>query len=164
MEISRKIIDYAIWYYLRYYPSPKRLRQKLRMKFWPDSEKGKKYWGISEEEIEYILVEKLRNIIQEKEVIQSKIRVYKDKWKSKQYIKQKLYERLENRDLIEEYLDIAFVDWEGELVRKEFEKIKKKWKFIFNTEELSYEQKSKIIKKLMSKWFKYDDIKVVFEL
>ena len=79
MEISQKIIDYAIWYYLRYYPSPNKLRFKLKLKFWPESEKGKKYWGILEEEIEYILTEKLRNIIQEEEVIQSKIRVYKKK-------------------------------------------------------------------------------------
>lgn len=33
MEISQKIIDYAIWYYLRYYPSPKKLELKLKMKF-----------------------------------------------------------------------------------------------------------------------------------
>jgi len=39
MEISQKIIDYAIWYYLKYYPSPKKLRFKLKEKFGPDSEK-----------------------------------------------------------------------------------------------------------------------------
>jgi transposase-like protein len=32
-EISQKIIDYAIWYYLRYYPSPKKLKEKLNEKF-----------------------------------------------------------------------------------------------------------------------------------
>jgi transposase-like protein len=43
MQISQKIIDYAIWYYLRYYPSKNFLSKKLREKFGPDSEKGKKY-------------------------------------------------------------------------------------------------------------------------
>jgi len=68
MEISQKIIDYAIWYYLKYYPSPKKLERKLIEKFWPDSEKGKKYGGIFEEEIRYIIDERLKNIIQEEEV------------------------------------------------------------------------------------------------
>ena len=161
MKISQRIIDYSIWYYLRYYPSPKKLEHKLRMKFWPDSEKWKKYWWITDEEIEYILSEKLRNIIQEIEVIQAKIRSYKNKWKSKLYIKQKLYERLENRDLIEQYLEEAFIEWELELVQKEYEKIKDK---LNNKKDLTeFEKKQKLIERLMRKWFKYDDVKNVIE-
>lgn len=165
MEISQRIIDYSIWYYLRYYPSPQKLRLKLKMKFWPDSEKWKKYWWISEDEINYIITEKLRNIIQEEEVIQSKIRVYIWKWKSKLYIKQKLFERQEDRDLIEQYLEEAFIDWELELVKIEYEKIisRTKWLSLWENEEFNYEQKNKIIEKLMRKWFKYDDIKIVMK-
>lgn len=33
MEISQKIVDYAIWYYLKYYPSPRKLFIKLKQKF-----------------------------------------------------------------------------------------------------------------------------------
>ncbi len=157
MKISQKIIDYAIRYYLRYYPSPKKLKLKLNMKFWPNSEKGQKYWGINSEEIEYILKEKLRNIIQEKEVIQSKIRVYKDKWKSKQYIKQKLYERQEDKELLEIFLEEAFVEWELELVKREYEKIIRKIEWKYDV----YKERQKIIEKLLYKWFKYDDIKNV---
>ena len=157
MEVSQKIIDYAIRYYLRYYPSPKKLELKLKMKFWPESEKWKKYWGIWEEEINYILAEKLRNIIQEEEVIQSKIRVYIGKWKSKLYIKQKLFERMENRDLIEQFLEEAFIDWELDLVKKEYEKIKDKFKLNLSENE----KKQKIIERLMRKWFRYDDIKKI---
>ena len=53
MEISQRIIDYTIWYYLRYYPSPNKLRFKLKLKFWVESEKWKKYgWiGIDENRI-----------------------------------------------------------------------------------------------------------------
>lgn len=161
MDISQKIIDYAIWYYLKYYPSPRKLEQKLFMKFWPDSEKGKIYGWINKEEIDFILKEKLRNIIQEKEVIQSKIRNYKNKWKSKIYIKQKLFERLENRELIDLYLEEAFIEGEIDLVKVEYDKLlikfkTKKWKII-----TEYDLKNKIIESLMRKWFKYDDIKIV---
>ena len=165
MKISQRIIDYAIWYYLKYYPSPRKLELKLKMKFWPDSEKWKKYWWILEEEINYILTEKLRNIIQEEEVIQSKIRVYQTKWKSKLYIKQKLFERQEKKELIDIYLEEAFIEWELEIVIQEYEKIKHKGKLMWTWEnnEFNYEEKQKIIVKLMRKWFKYDDIKNVME-
>jgi len=154
MEISQKIIDYAIWYYLRYYPSPKKLKEKLKEKFWPNSEKGQKYWWIGEDEIDFIVNEKLKNIIQEDEVIKAKIRNYISKWKSKLYIKQKLFERKENRFLIEKYLQEAFFDWELEQVQKEYEKqLKKLW----NRFE-GYELKQKLIERLMRKGFRYDDI------
>ncbi len=149
MEVSQKIIDYAIWYYLKYYPSPKKLIQKLKEKFWPDSEKWKKYWWIWQEEIDYLINEKLINIIQENEVIKSKIRILKDKWKSKLYIKQKLFERQEDKELIIKYLEEAFIDWEYEQLNKEYEKIKEKF------------EKQKIIEKLYRKWFKYADIKKI---
>lgn len=157
MEISQKIIDYAIWYYLKYYPSPEKLRIKLVEKFWPNSEKWKKYGWIFKEEIDFILNEKMKSIIQEEEVIKSKIRNYKQKWKSKLYIKQKLFERMENKELIDIHITEAFIDWEEELVLKEYEKIK--WKIKNFKNESEY--KSKIIQKLMMKWFKYDDIKKI---
>jgi len=157
MEINQRIVDYAIRYYLKYYPSPRKLEQKLKMKFWPESEKWKKYGWISQEEIDYILNEKLRNIIQEEEVIQSKIRVYIGKWKSKLYVKQKLFERMENRDLIEQYLEEAFIDWELELVQRGYEKIKDKIKSDLSEND----KKQKIIERLMRKWFRYDDIKKI---
>jgi len=152
MEISQKIIDYAIWYYLKYYPSPKKLKFKLKQKFSPDSEKGKRYWGIFEGEIDYIISEKLKNIILEVEVIESKIRNYKNKGKSKLYIKQKMFERMENKNLVEKFLDIYFENWE-------FENIKKVLKKMWYSEELEYNNKQKILKKLLARGFRYDEIK-----
>jgi len=32
-EISQKIINYAIWYYLKYFPSINKIKQKLDFKF-----------------------------------------------------------------------------------------------------------------------------------
>jgi len=151
MQISQKIIDYAIWYYLKYYPSPKKLSLKLLEKFWEKSENGKKYGWIWQEEIDYIINEKLRNVIQEDEVIKSKIRVFKEKGKSKMYINQKLFERFENKDLIEKYIKEAFLEWEIEQLEKEYNKLK--WKF----------ENQKIMEKLFRKWFNYDDIKRVVE-
>lgn len=151
MEISQRIIDYAIWYYLKYFPSPKKLERKLIEKFWPNSENWKKYWWIKGEEIDYIINERLKNIVQEQEVIKSKIRVYKLKWKSKLYIKQKLFERQENKELIEEFLEEAFLDWEFETLLKEYDKLKDKF------------ERQKVIEKLIRKWFRYDDVKRVVE-
>jgi len=159
MKVSQKIIDYAIWYYLRYYPSPRKLREKLKEKFWPDSEKGQKYWWISDDEIEFIITEKLKNIIQEDEVIQSKIRSYINKWKSKLYIKQKLFERKENRELIEKYLEEYFLDWELQQVQKEYEK---QLRSLWNKFEW-YELRKKIIERLMRKGFRYDDVMKIIE-
>lgn len=152
MEISQRIVDYAIWYYLKYYPSPKKLAFKLKQKFWPESEKGQKYWWMNEDEINFIISEKLRNIIQEEEVVQSKIRSYINKGKSKLYIKQKLFERQESKDLIEKYTQEMFLDWECENIKKE---LKKLW----YSEELEYNKKHKILQKLFAKGFRYDEIK-----
>ena len=150
MDISQRIIDYAIWYYLKYYPSIKKLRAKLLEKFWPNSENGKKYWGIWEQEIDYIINERLQNIIAEDEVIKSKIRLYKSRWKSKSYIMNKLYERQEPKELIELYLEEAFLEWEQENLNREYDKIKDKY------------EKNKVVEKLLRKWFRYDDIKRLF--
>ncbi len=149
MNLSQKIIDYAIFYYLKYYPSPKKLALKLREKFWEKSENWQKYWGIGEEEIDYIIKERLKDIIQEDEVIQSKIRYFVRKGKSKLYIRQKLFERQEDKDLIDKYIMEAFEEWEVEQILKEYEKVK--WR---------YEDK-KIFEKLYRKGFKYDDINKV---
>lgn len=201
MQISQKIIDYAIWYYLRYYPSVNKLKRKLEEKFWLDSDNWKRYWGIGEREIDFIIEEKLRNIIKEEEVLKSKIRNYqlknknlnyikqklreklfekdmcdsilesefleaweslldenylrkqiivlKQKWKSKNYIRQKFIERSEDRFLVESIIEEIYLTWELEEIKKEFEKIKDKF------------ENKKILEKLVRKWFSYSDIKLV---
>ncbi len=160
MEISQKIIDYAIWYYLKYYPSPKKLEEKLISKFWPESEKWKIYGWISIEEINYILKEKMQSIIQEEEVIHSKIRLLIQKWKSKKYIKQKLFERREDMDKAIMILETYFENWEKENIERELNKILSKlWIDSWN---IDFEQKNKVIQKLLLKWFDYREIKELF--
>ena len=136
MEISQRITDYAIWYYLRYYPSRKKLSQKLRYKFGPESEKWKKHWGISDDEIEYILQEKLRNIIQEEEVCRSKIKNLVGKNKNVSYIKNNLRQKLFDTEMIEKILQIEFRYEEQSLLRpeklqKKIIELQKRWKSIW---------------------------------
>lgn len=107
-EISQKIIDYAIWYYLRYFPSTQKLRNKLTEKFGPQSEKWQKYGWIFPEDIDYILTQKIGTIIDEPEVIRSNIRWYINKWKNINYIKSKLYGKLFIKDDYEKILSEEF--------------------------------------------------------
>jgi SOS response regulatory protein OraA/RecX len=110
MQISQKITDYAIWYYLKYYPSVAKLKQKLKEKFGPKSPNGKKYAHLTDDEIDFIISEKLQNIIQETEVVKAKIKYLNEKGKSRLYIKQKLYERQEPKELIEQFLEEEFLE------------------------------------------------------
>ena len=123
MEISQKIVDYAIWYYLKYFPSKKALEKKLFEKFWPNSEKWKVYWWIWEEEIDFILNQKMSSIIFEEEVAKSKIRNYIEKNKNFSYIKTKMFQKYFDKELVllilrEEY------NFENETLLNE-EKLKK---------------------------------------
>ena len=136
MDISQRIIDYAIWYYLRYYPSTNKLAQKLKYKFWPDSEKWKKFWWISEDEIFYILNEKLRNIIQEPEVCRSKINNLIWKNKNVSYIKNNLRQKMFEPEMIEEILQTEFQYQEQSIlssdkIEKKIIELKRKWKSIW---------------------------------
>ena len=123
MEISQKIVDYAIWYYLKYFPSKKALEKKLFEKFWPNSEKWKVYWWIWEKEIDFILNQKMSSIIFEEEVAKSKIRNYIEKNKNFYYIKTKMFQKYFDKELVllilrEEY------NFENETLLNE-EKLKK---------------------------------------
>lgn len=123
MEISQKIVDYAIWYYLKYFPSKKALEKKLFEKFWPNSEKWKVYWWIWEEEIDFILNQKMSSIIFEEEVAKSKIRNYIEKNKNFSYIKTKMFQKYFDKELVLRILREEY-NFENETLLNE-EKLKK---------------------------------------
>ena len=77
-----------------------------------------------------------------------KIENYKNAGKSIQYVKQKLIERQEDREMIEKIIDDIFYDWEEENLQKELEKLQNKGL-----------EKQKIIQKLLQKGFQYNSIK-----
>jgi len=229
-QISQRIIDYAIWYYCSFFPSKQKIFDKLKEKFWPESEKWKKYWWISDEEILFIINEKLKNFLQEENILRAKIKNFlwkwknlnyiktklfekkfdkndiekilkeeflentefiddywsllnfekleknilslKNKWKSRKFIAQKFIERAEDNEIVNQILEEIFfedeIDQDFENLKKEFEKIfqkkvknKKTWEYEKLWEQWAW--KSKIIEKLLWKWFKYNDIKKLFE-
>lgn len=79
-----------------------------------------------------------------------KIENYKQKWKTKKYIFQRLVDRNEDKEIVENCLEKVFwEEWENEILKEEFEKLR--WK---------YENK-KIIEKLLRKGFEYSEIKKI---
>ncbi len=119
MNISQKIIDYAIWYYLRYFPSRQKLSCKIIQKFWPDSEKWKIYGWISNKEVDYILNEKMRNIIQERNVCSAKIKNLIAKNKKISYIKNNLRQKQFDPNMIEDILRDDFLYHERSILDEE---------------------------------------------
>ena len=123
MEISQKIVDYAIWYYLKYFPSKKALEKKLFEKFWPNYEKWNIYWWIWEKEIDFILNQKMSSIIFEEEVAKSKIRNYIEKNKNFSYIRTKMFQKYFDKELVLRILREEY-NFENETLLNE-EKLKK---------------------------------------
>jgi len=141
-KISQKIIDYAIRYYLNYFPSKKKIADKLKEKFWPDSEKWKRYWWISDEEISFIIDEKMKNLLQEENILKAKIKSFLRKWKNLNYIKTKLFEKkfdkndidkILNQDYFENPENLEVIEnWWSLLNKEKLERniliLKNKWK------------------------------------
>ncbi len=179
--------NYALWYYFRYFPSRKKLLEKLKEKSQDREISEKVFENIShlfqEESViwDKIRLYLLRNknlkyitgkLLEkwfEKDMVQEilennflpegesllnekslfiKIENYKNAGKSIQYVKQKLIERPEDREMIEKIIDDIFYDGEDENLKKEFEKLQHKGV-----------EKQKIIQKLLQKGFQYNSIK-----
>lgn len=179
--------NYALWYYFRYFPSRKKLLEKLKEKSQDREISEKVFENIShlfqEESViwDKIRLYLLRNknlkyitgkLLEkwfEKDMVQEilennflpegesllnekslfiKIENYKNAGKSIQYVKQKLIERPEDREMIEKIIDDIFYDGEDENLKKELEKLQHKGL-----------EKQKIIQKLLQKGFNYQDIK-----
>ncbi len=181
--------NYALNYYLRYYPSIKKFREKLYNKSWGD------------EKLVTEVIDSIESIIVEKQVIESKIRLYISRNKNLNYIKSKLFEKWFEKEMYEEILnnnynlDETLLDREY-IKRKVFD-YKEKWKskkYIFGQlfwrredkdliesvlDEVYWEEKEidaviieyeklkwkcewkKIIEKLLRKGFRYEDVKNV---
>jgi len=95
----QRLRDYALWYYFRYYPSNSRLLQKLR-------EKG------SEQDSEKVFWE-IKHLLQEDQIIASKIDNYLFRNKNYRYIRQKMREKLFPSEKVESYLEKYLESWES---------------------------------------------------
>jgi hypothetical protein len=87
--------NYALRYYFKYFVSPKKLMQKLK-------EKSK------DTPLPEKVFENISHLIDEKQVIQDKIRLYLLANKNYTYIKNKLTEKLFDKDLVKEILEKDF--------------------------------------------------------
>ena len=184
----QRLKDYALWYYFRYYPSKNKLKNKLILKTKNNLElveevyktierlfddipilenkiqtyifknKNKQYIlnnllakGFNKEDI-FIVLKKYTQeweSLLDKNYLIKKIEQLKNKWKSINYIKNKFIEQSEDREIVAQCINIVFwEDWESDILKNEIEKLKCK-----NLEQ------SKIIQKLLSKWFSYSSIK-----
>lgn len=181
--------NYAIFYYLKYFPSIKKLEEKLWEKSWWDKN------FISQ------IIESLKSIIDEKTNIENRIKYMLDRHKNLSYIKQNLMQKNFDKALVEEILKRDFLkDGESlldtEYIRRKIISYKEKGKSknyikskliereedkkevltildeIFSSweEELignEYEKlkwkfdKQKIVEKLLRKWFLYEDVKKI---
>lgn len=183
-----RLKNYALWYYFKYFPSSKKLQEKLFEKS-KDEEMSKKVF----ESIKYLIQEKqviwdkirlylLRNknfnyikfnLIKkwfEKEMVLDifqndfleewksllntkslciKIENYKNAWKSINYIRQKLIERSEDREVVESIIKEVFENWEELSIKREAEKLLKKY------------DKVKVVQKLVGKGFRYEEVRRV---
>lgn len=97
--------------------------------------------------LENDFLEEWKSLLNQKSLF-IKIENYKKAWKSIQYIKQKLIERPEDREMVENIIEDIFQEWEDENLQKELEKLQNKGL-----------EKQKLIQKLLQKWFQYNEIK-----
>jgi len=180
----QRLKDYALWYYFRYYPSNGQLLQKLREKGKEEDSivvfksiehllqeqeiikakidnyifRNKNYRYIRQKMCEKLFDTQSVETYLEKYIhsgesildetfLRKKIENYAAKGKSRYYIFQTLWETKLDREKIEILLDEYFPDGESENILREYEKIRHKY------------DRQKIIQKLLSKWFKYDEVK-----
>lgn len=180
--------DYTLWYYFRYYPSINRLKEKLNEKTCNNIELinqiFKNIWHlfndveILDTKIQNLIFRNknkryiITNLVQKKfnkddihntlnkyctegesllteNFIERKILQFISKNKSKQYISNKLIEQPEDREIVEKLLSKIYRDKsDNNALLFEYNKLINK-----NIEQ------QKIIQRLLSKWFRYDDIK-----
>ncbi len=95
----QRLRDYALWYYFRYYPSDGRLLQKLR-------EKGTEDYALQ-------VFSDIKHLLQEDEILASKIDNYIYRNKNYRYIEQKMHQKLFPKDKIQDYLKKYKQSWKS---------------------------------------------------
>lgn len=180
--------DYSLWYYFRYYPSINRLKEKLKEKTQNNTvlieNIFKEIWHlfndleVLDSKVQNLLFRNknkryiITNLTQKKfnkDDIYNTLNKYTIEWesllnenfierkvlqlisknKSKQYIRNKLIEQPEDKQIVEKVLSEQFDnDIENNSLLNEISKLSNK--------KIDHR---KIIQRLLSKWFRYDDIK-----
>ena len=145
MPAKTDVIDYALRYIFRYPKTEKELIIQLRKKWYTESEierairylKSKKYLNDKQFAKDYVDFHVVR------------------RWKSIIWVKQKLYEKWVDKDIIKEIIEKKMDDinkWIEKKIRKEIQNYKQK-----GIDGLG------IIEKLTRKWYTYKQIKKVVD-
>lgn len=180
--------DYTLWYYFRYFPSVNRLKEKLNEKTQNNTELVDKIFNenwnlfndldVLDSKVQNLLFRNknknyiITNLLQKKFIkediintlekyteigksiltenfIERKILQLKQKNKSQQYIRNKLIEQPEDKEIVEKIIsEIYKEESDNKALLFEYTKLVNK-----NLDQ------QKIIQRLLSKWFRYDDIK-----
>lgn len=98
--------DYALWYYFRYYPSNKRLEQKLLEKS-------------DNIELTKTVIDSIFHLLLEDKILPAKIDNYIYRNKNYRYIEQKMREKLFPMEKVTEYLEKYRSSWES-LLKDDF--------------------------------------------
>jgi len=98
-----RLRNYALWYYFKYFPSVKKLNQKMMEKSL-DSELTKKVY------------DSIKHLCEEQRVLEDKIRLYLLRNKNARYIKTQLISKGFEHDMIENFLQKEFFDEEKSLL------------------------------------------------
>lgn len=118
---TSRLRDYALWYYFRYYPSNAKLLQKL-------NEKGR-----SEDVKEAF--SSIEHLLQEDEILKTKINTYLLRNKNFSYIKSQLLRHKFPAEKIEQYLTPLREKWES-LLSEDF--LKRKIELLFSKGKSRY--------------------------
>jgi len=134
-----RLKDYALWYYFRYYPSDNKLISKLKEK--------------SDSDIALNVYSDIKHLLNEREIIITKIRNYLFKNKNLNYIKQKLFEKMFSKELVESILDELFLEEDTSLLNE-----KSLYRYIYN-----YKEKWKSISYIRNKFIERKEDKEIVE-
>jgi SOS response regulatory protein OraA/RecX len=102
---QERLRNYALWYYFKYFPSIKKLNQKLLEKSL-DAELTKKVF------------ESIKHLCEEKRVMEDKIRLYLLRNKNARYIKTQLISKGFEKEMIDDFLQKEFFDDEKSLLNE----------------------------------------------
>ena len=111
--------DYALWYYFRYYPSNTRLENKLFEKS-------------SDRELSKAVIDSIFHLLQEDQILASKIDNYVYRNKNYRYIENKMREKLFPSEKVQAYLEKYRSSWESllqdDFLRRKIRNFKQKGK------------------------------------
>jgi len=146
MYSLQRLKDYALWYYFRYYPSNKKLLSKLIEKWGEDT--AKKVYS----DIEHLL--------QETEIIASKIDNYVFRNKNYRYIRTKMFEKWFSKESVEKYLEKYTESWKSildtDFLKRKIDTYARKGKsrrFIFQTLSETPEDRE-VLEELLDEYFR----------